>query len=166
MPHPIPDPARTGPGEHPHSPPGLHSTPGPEPLPAPHFVRFQGTTRHPRGHFPGVFALVNTLAKNGRLTPDQERFRRTHNDWYDANYPDPSTVDPTVYDEAVNPGAVAWFKSTSLELIGRVDGYLTILAAHDIPCRRIHSTRPGRIVYEDIHQVVVTPWPTDHSTTT
>ncbi|WP_404827310.1 MULTISPECIES: hypothetical protein [Streptomyces] len=107
-----------------------------------HYVRFQSTTRHPHGHFPGVFALVNTLAKEGRLTPGQERFRRTNNDWYDANYPNPSDTDPTVYDRTLNPGAVAWFKSTSHDLIARVDGYLAILAAHHIPCHRLHSATP------------------------
>ncbi|MEU7184159.1 MULTISPECIES: hypothetical protein [Streptomyces] len=132
-----------------------------------HYVRFQSTTRHPHGHFPGVFALVNTLAKEGRLTPGQERFRRTNNDWYDANYPNPSDTDPTVYDRTLNPGAVAWFKSTSHDLIARVDGYLAILAAHHIPCHRLHSaTPPGRIVYEDTHQIVVTPHPTRPTATT
>ncbi len=77
------------------------------------YVRFQGTVPRARGNFPGVFGLVNSLAREGRLTAAQERFRRTHNDWYDAAYTDPSTVDPTVYDERVNPGAAAWFKTTA-----------------------------------------------------
>src|SRR5919106_1489359 len=84
------------------------------------YVRFQGTTRSPHGHFPGVFALANGLARDGRLTEEQYRFWRTGNDWYDTHFTNPSDVDPTVYDRALHPGAVAWFKATAVHLIDRV----------------------------------------------
>jgi hypothetical protein len=121
------------------------------------YVRFQGTISTPRGVFTGVFGLVNGLAKRGRLTAEQERFRRANNAWYDAAYTDPSTVDPSVYDPELNPLAVAWFKSSARELIDRVAGYLEILAAHGVGCERVQSADPGRVVYEDEHQVVVVP---------
>ncbi|MFD7515125.1 hypothetical protein ACFV85_10025 [Streptomyces niveus] len=125
-----------------------------------HYVRFQSPVRSPRGHFPGVFALANGLARDGRLTPEQWRFWRTNNDWYDAAYPDLTKTDPSVYDHAVNPGAVAWFKSTADELLARVPGYLDLLAAHDVACVRLRSAVvPGRVVYEDSTQVVVVPPP-------
>lgn len=127
------------------------------------YVRFQGTVRSPRGHFPGVFALTNTLERTGALTDEQWRFWRANNDWYDANYTNPSTVDPTAYDQDLNPGAVAWFKPSAGELIKRVDGYLEILTAHGIECRTLRSPDPGRIVYEDEYQIVVVPHGThDH----
>ncbi|MEU5956722.1 hypothetical protein [Streptomyces sp. NPDC047525] len=121
------------------------------------YVRYESPVRHPRGHFPGVFVLVNGLAREGKLTPEQERFRRANNDWYDAAYPIPSKVDPTVYDQDVTPCAVAWFKATATHLIERVPGYLEILDAHGIECRVVRSSDPGRIVYEDDFQVVVVP---------
>ncbi|WP_033436933.1 hypothetical protein [Saccharothrix sp. NRRL B-16314] len=121
------------------------------------YVRFQGTVRHERGFLPGVFWLVNGLARDGVLTDGQERFRRDNNAWFDAAYTTPSHVDPTVYDRELNPGAVAWFKSSARHLIERVDGYLEILAAHGVACERVESCDPGRVVYEDEHQVVVVP---------
>jgi hypothetical protein len=122
------------------------------------YVRFQSPVPDDRGRFVGVFGLVNVLARQGRLTPGQERFRRAGNDWYDANYRNPAAVDPTVYDTEVNPGAAAWFKATATHLLDRVDGYLAILAAHDVPCVRLESDVPaGRVVYEDEHQIVVVP---------
>ncbi|KQX59516.1 MULTISPECIES: hypothetical protein [unclassified Streptomyces] len=121
------------------------------------YVRFQGTVRHPRGHFPGVFVLANELAREGRLSEAEYRFWRTNNDWYDAHYTNPTDVDPRIYAPEVNPGAVAWFKPTAHHLITRVDGYLTLLAAHGIACHRLESTNPGRILYEDEHQIVVAP---------
>jgi hypothetical protein len=121
------------------------------------YVRFQGTERSPRGHFPGVFALANGLARKGVLSDEQWHFWRSNNDWYDANYPDPSTADPAVYDPELHPGAVAWFRSSAEDLIKRVDGYLDILTAHGVECRMVQSTDPGRIVYEDEYQIVVVP---------
>ncbi|MGW5734856.1 MULTISPECIES: hypothetical protein [Streptomyces] len=121
------------------------------------YVRFESPLRHRRGHFTGVFGLVNGLAREGKLTAEQERFRRTNNDWYDNAYPDPSTIDPAIYDHDVNPRAVAWFKVTATHLIERVPGYLEILDAHGIECRVVRSSDPGRVVYEDDFQIVVVP---------
>ncbi|WP_406065887.1 hypothetical protein OG462_40610 [Streptomyces sp. NBC_01077] len=121
------------------------------------YVRFQGTVRHSRGHFPGVFVLANELAAQGKLTEQQYQFWRSNNDWYDANYTNPSRIDPQVYDPKVHPGAVAWFKSSAEVLIKRVDGYLELLAAHGVECRRLVSSNPGRVIYEDENQIVVVP---------
>jgi hypothetical protein len=122
------------------------------------YVRYQARDADDRGRFLGIFALVNTLAKQERLTVEQERFRRTNNDWYDAAYTDPATVDPTVYDWTTNPGAAALFKPNALHLVARIDGYLSILTEHGIRWERLEApTPPGRVVYEDEHQVVVVP---------
>ncbi|MFG2490636.1 hypothetical protein ACGFSD_06170 [Streptomyces caniferus] len=122
------------------------------------YIRFQGTTRSPKGHFPGIFVLANGLARRGKLTDEQYRFWRAGNDWYDAHYTNPSHIDPTIYDRDLHPGAVAWFKAHAVHLIERVDGYMELLAAHDVACERIESTNPGKIIYEDDEQVVVVPW--------
>lgn len=122
------------------------------------YVRFQAAAPDERGHFKGVFGLVNNLARSGRLSSEQERVRREGNAWYDAAYPDPSRVDPDVYDPDVNPGAAAWFKVSATHLIERVAGYLEILDAHGVDCREVRSSAPpGRVVYEDDVQVVVVP---------
>jgi hypothetical protein len=121
------------------------------------YVRFQSTVLNQRGIFTGVFGLVNNLSRQGELTVEQEKFRRTNNDWYDATYTNPTTVDASVYDAEVNPGAVAWFKESAVHLIERVDGYLEILAAHGVECVEVRSADPGRVVYEDADQIVVVP---------
>ncbi|OXM51520.1 hypothetical protein [Amycolatopsis alba] len=119
------------------------------------FVRFQSPIRNERGTFTGVFGLVNNLARAGRLTVEQEAFRRASNDWYDANFINPAHTDPSVYDAEVNPGAAAWFKTTAQVFIERVDGYLAILKTLDVPCETVRSASPGRVIYEDEYQVVV-----------
>ncbi|MET7278607.1 hypothetical protein ABZS29_10295 [Kribbella sp. NPDC005582] len=119
------------------------------------FVRFQSPVPDRHGRRIGLFGLVNMLGKRGLLTAAEEEFRRTTNAWYDATYTDPSTVDPAVY--GANPLAAAWFRTTAVELLGPVPQYLAILAAHNLPCERFTSDDPGRVLYEDEHQVVVVP---------
>ncbi|MEW1758464.1 hypothetical protein AB0393_18375 [Streptomyces cyaneofuscatus] len=125
------------------------------------YVRFQSPHRNTRGHFTGVFGLVNNLAREGRLSDEQESFRRRNNSWYNGAYTDPSTVDPHVYDDKINPGAAAWFKPSAARLLAPVPGYLEILSAHGIDCQTLRSADPGRVIYEDDVQVVVVPYALD-----
>ncbi|MEU8222651.1 hypothetical protein [Kribbella sp. NPDC048915] len=127
------------------------------------FVRYQSPVPDRRGRRIGVFGLVNMLAQRGMLSAREEAFRRTTNDWYDAAYTNPSDVDPTVYAE--NPTAAAWFKPAAAYLEEPISGYLAILAAHNLPCERYESAVPGRVLYEDAHQVVVVPDATDDAVT-
>ncbi|WP_433630642.1 hypothetical protein [Nocardia sp. CA-120079] len=118
------------------------------------FVRFEAAEANRHGRYPGVFALVNGLARAGVLTGEQERFRRLNNDWYNADLVDPSDVDPGIYDRAVHPGAASWFKVAAVEMIARVAGYLAILDAHGVGWVRLDSDALGEILYEDSNQVV------------
>lgn len=125
---------------------------------APAYVRYQSPVLDRLGRRIGIFGLVNMLGNRRLLTADEEHFRRTTNAWYDASYPNPMSVDPTVYDPAINPQAAAWFAQTAEHLMEPIPGYLAILAAHNLPCERYVSSDPGRIIYEDPHQVVVIPY--------
>ncbi|GAA1575308.1 MULTISPECIES: hypothetical protein [Kribbella] len=126
----------------------------------PTYVRYQSPVPDRRGRRIGIFGLVNMLANRGYLTADEERFRRTTNDWYDAAYTNPSSV----YED--NPHAAAWFKPTATHLLEPIPGYLKILTAHNLPCARYTATTPGRVLYEDEHQLVVVPPPDDTAPTT
>ncbi|MFE7743058.1 hypothetical protein [Nocardia sp. NPDC057455] len=119
------------------------------------FVRYQAAAPNRHGRYPGIFALINGLARSGRLTPEQERFRRRENDWYTENLADPGRLDPSPYNRARHPAAEAWFKSSATHFIARVDGYLAILDAHGIEWCRLSSDAPGRIIYDDPYQVIV-----------
>jgi hypothetical protein len=130
-------------------------------LPAPRFIRYQSTVPHRlrEGVYLGVFAMLNTLAKQGKLSPAQEAFRRAENDWFDAHLPLPTAADPALYDEAAHPLAVAWFKRTAATHLARVPGYLAILDAHGVGWHALESDDPSTILYEDAFQVVATPCP-------
>ncbi|MFE3546257.1 hypothetical protein ACFXK0_25125 [Nocardia sp. NPDC059177] len=121
------------------------------------YVRFQAAEPNRHGHFPGVFALVNGLSSEGRLSVEQERFRRSGNDWFTDHLVNPYEVDRQVYDRDRHPAAAAWFKTTALPMIDRVSGYLDILDMHGIGWERLDSDTPGVILYEDPQQVVAVP---------
>ena len=69
-------------------------------------------------------------------------------------------MDPTVYDRARHPLAAAWFNDSATHLLAGIAGYLDLLDAHGLAWQRLRTAEPGRVIYEDEHQVVVTP----HST--
>lgn len=112
------------------------------------YVRFRSACAGAKGYKVGVFGLVNVLGKHGMLTPEEERFRRENNAWYDTAYPSPASC----YQD--HPAAVAWFKDTAAELLERIPGYLAILDAHRIAWEEARTSTPGLIVYEDACQVL------------
>lgn len=122
------------------------------------FIRFQSAEPNAEGRHPGFFGLINALSRSGELSAAEEEFRQANHAWYEAHYTNPATVDPAVYDHAVNPGATAWFKESAEELVARAGGYLEILDAHGIRCTRLVSPEPpGKVIYEDADQIVVVP---------
>lgn len=68
------------------------------------YVRFRSPYPSFSGLKIGVFGLVNALGRRGMLTPDEERFRRQNNDWYNAAYPHPDGYGPDT-----DPLAECWF---------------------------------------------------------
>lgn len=121
------------------------------------YIRFQSPHPGKRGVHTGVFGLANRLGKSGALTAEEYAIWRAGNDWYNSAYPDPTSCDPSVYDESINPQATAWFKSTATYLLERIPKYLEILQAHGVKCDRVESAAPGRIIYEDDVQIVAVP---------
>lgn len=119
------------------------------------FVRFQAPESSDEGVRPGVFWLVNRLGRDGRLSAEDERLRRESNAWFDAAYTTPTTVNPTLYSD--NPLAVAWFKESATPLIEATERHCRLLDRYDVAWERVHSSDPGRVVYEDDEQVVVVP---------
>ncbi|MYS34319.1 hypothetical protein K388_06468 [Streptomyces sp. KhCrAH-43] len=98
------------------------------------------------------------VAEGGRLTSEQDSFRRSSDDWYDANLANPSLIDPTTYDRALGPGAEAWFKASALEHVEQVSGHVEILAMYQVGCELIRSSDQGEVIYGDDHQVIVVPY--------
>lgn len=54
--------------------------------------------------------------------------------------------------------AVAWFKDDAHEPVRRMWEIAALLEDHDVPVRFLRSSNPGRVLYEDSHQLVVAEW--------
>lgn len=99
------------------------------------FVRYQARVPNHRGIHIGVFGLANGLALEGKLSDTERAAWRAGNDWFNLPYPDPSKLNPGVYDPQVNPQAAAWFKDTAKHLLERIEPCLEMLMRHDMTCR-------------------------------
>ena len=120
-------------------------------------MRYQARIPNGRGSYPGIFALANGLARDGRLDRQDWAAWRRANDYFDSAYTDPSTVDGSIYDRAVNPSAESWFKRTAIGLLIGVEFYTDLLHRYDVGWQVRYSDDPGRILYEDDVQIVVSP---------
>jgi GNAT superfamily N-acetyltransferase len=115
------------------------------------YVRYESPTPNARGTHPGIFALADGLARSGRLSASDHAWWRMNNDWFEAAYTDPATVDPTLFHRPVS----GWFKDTATHLLERVPGYLDLLDRHGVRWTECRSPAPGPILYEDPVQIVV-----------
>jgi hypothetical protein len=121
------------------------------------FIRYQSPTPNTQGRHTGIFGLTNGLLRAGDLSPEDSEWVRRSNDWYDAAYPDPGLIDPTVFDKAIHPYATCWFELSATDLVAAAAGYLDLLTRYGIAWVELRSAAPGRVIYEDDHQVVVVP---------
>lgn len=120
-------------------------------------MRYQARIPNGRGSYPGIFALANGLARDGRLSHDDLGAWRRANDYFDSAYTDPSTVDRLVYDRALNPSAQSWFKHTAKDLLVKLEFYTDLLRRYDVGWQVLHSDDPGTVLYEDDVQIVAAP---------
>lgn len=108
----------------------------------------------------GVFGAMYHLTKAGWLTADEGMVYEEIKAWFEDHLPN-----PPYYDDGNSIGAVTWFKSTSREMMDRLDPLIAILTKYGVTVSTAESVSPGVIVYEDAsqvgvideHQVVVSP---------
>ena len=121
------------------------------------FLRWESPEPNARGAYVGVFGLVNGLARSGRLSAEHHAWWRAANDWLDAAYTDPASVDAGLFDRARHPVVSCWFRASATHLIARVPDYLSLLDSYGLAWIERRSTDPGVVLYSDADQVVVIP---------
>lgn len=122
------------------------------------YVRYESDRCDADGLSVGIFGLANRLGRSGTLTPADQKLWRAGNDWYDAAYTDPGTVDPTLWDRTVYPVVACWFKESAGHLLDRVPAYLDLLDRYGVGWVERRSPDPGVVRYSDDVQIVVTPY--------
>ena len=121
------------------------------------YLRYESVVANSCGNHTGIFGLANGLARSHRLSPCDQAWWRQNNDWLNAAYSDPATIDPTLFDRALNPVTACWFKAGARDVLERVPGYLALLDRYDVAWRLRQSDDPGLILYDDDVQIVVRP---------
>jgi hypothetical protein len=139
----------------------VRAPPGCDDVAVPGLIRFQSAVPSRSGRFPGVFALANALARQGRLSAADLAWWHAANARLTAAYVDPTTVVPGCYDPEVNPGARAWFRLPSSTPLDMTREYLGLLDRYGVAWTELRTTTPGRITYEDAVQVVAVPFTYD-----
>jgi hypothetical protein len=121
------------------------------------YIRYESADVDAMGRRVGIFGLANVLARSGALNPEDWAWWRAGNDWYDAAYLNPASIDPTIFNKEIYPHASCWFKESATHLLDRVPGYLALLDRYGVEWVLRQSLDPGKIIYEDRDQVVVVP---------
>jgi hypothetical protein len=121
------------------------------------YLRWESPVADALGRRVGIFGLANVLARTGALSPRDWALWRAGNDWYDAAYLDPGTVDPAIFDREIYPRTSCWFKESATHLLERVPETLALLDRYGVAWVRRESLDPGIVIYEDPDQIVVVP---------
>ena len=120
----------------------------------PMYVRFAVTqTDEDSGYPMGVFMATNELRDSRDTRPELAEHIRTLRRWFHENLPAPGDSGKDVAKEAIS-----WFKTDAGECIKRIWTLIHVLQDAGYVVKKITSTRPGKIVYEDEYQVAAIPF--------
>ncbi len=115
------------------------------------FIRFHTRVRDCQIHHElGIFAALNELERECRLTEaEQDRVQEVFG-WFNKNLRVPSLREE-------HWRARFWFWNSAQEMIGRLWEVVAILRHCDVPVELVKTNDPGTIVYGDQHQVAAIP---------
>ena len=116
------------------------------------YIRFAVTQRDKdSGHPMGVFQAARDMRESTDTHPDLVEHLHQLREWFNENLASP-------WDDEGEPRAIFWFKYDASECIRRVWELVGILREGAYFVRQVTCTRPGKIVYEDEHQVGAIPF--------
>jgi hypothetical protein len=121
-------------------------------------VRFVVMERDEDSHqLTGVFHAAFRLRDRGILDRAEgstfERLRL----WFNEHLPVPDRFSRSRRSGA-HHNAICWFKTDAVEHLGKMRELTELLARHGLIIRRLRTTRPGYVVYEDDFQVAAVPF--------
>ena len=110
-----------------------------------------GTHRENPYYLTGVLVSARSLRDDGRIGADAAGQLSELFDWFNVHLPcPPFRRNRRLWSE----DAVCWFKNSAGEPLRRMWDLVGLLKTEGIPVRIVTTMWPGRVVYEDEHQVV------------
>ena len=101
----------------------------------------------------GIITEARLLRDRGGLAVEEAARLEDLYDWFNATLPVPpfSTSDWP-------PDVVAWFRDDACHAVRKMWELVALLRDHGMQVRLLRSANPGRVVYEDVYQVIVEEW--------
>jgi hypothetical protein len=101
----------------------------------------------------GLITEARLLRDRGYLSKHEEEFLEEVYVWFNSNLPC-----PPFSSAGWSRDAVTWFKDSANESIRKMRELAVLLEGHGKFVRTLQSKNPGKVLYEDEHQVVVEEW--------
>ena len=99
----------------------------------------------------GVFTALYELTDKHMLSNYELRWFAEQEVWFSKHLKRPRGIKE-------HPTAILWFKDTAAEHISRMRALCALLEHKDIAIAYFETMKPGRIVYQDEHQVAAVPY--------
>ena len=106
----------------------------------------------------GVFSSARQLQRSGRLNEDEVCALDELLQVYEDKLEVPDCYGDTSLRWQRKYAAICWFKTQSREFISQMWTVAKFLKSHGMPMRLLRTTLPGRVLYEDEHQVAAVPF--------
>lgn len=104
----------------------------------------------------GLFAAMDELEYDDQIYPYEEELKKEISKWFSRNLNAPDVLAGKHYERKAK--AISWFKDSAHEYIEKMRSYVQILENHDYKVKQILTERPGKIIYEDDHQIAAIPF--------
>jgi hypothetical protein len=118
------------------------------------FIRFVvGADGQHHRELTGIITEARLLHDRGELSTEESAGLEALYDWFNEHI-----AVPPFTSKGWPRDAVAWFKDDAHEPVRRMWEIAALLEDHDVQVRFLRSSSPGRVLYEDAHQVVVAEW--------
>lgn len=105
----------------------------------------------------GIFRAISRLRKSQDLLPAERDLLDEAWEWMNNNLERPARLSVSARPHSA-PRALSWFKATATGYIEKLRAVQHVLQAHGVFVETLTTTRPGKIVYEDAHQIAAHPF--------
>ena len=101
----------------------------------------------------GLLRGSSRLQRTRIFSAAEEEFLKETFKFFNTHLPNPERV-AQANRPGAEPKAVSWFKPAATRFIARMQDLAAMLEAHGIHTKRLTTSKPGFVVYEDEYQVV------------
>ena len=123
------------------------------------FIRFASLrVNRDSGRELGIFHTAYALRESGRLDDDEIAQLNALLEVFNNELDVPGCYGDTSVRWQRRYRAICWFKTQSREFISQMWTVAKFMKCHGVQMKLLRTTLPGRVLYEDEHQVAAVPF--------